>query len=245
MEVLRDGCWQASERDPGDAWSDVVAGQAVDGAARGPGAVLGGHRSWAVERRCRYRGWCVIRGWGQVVPPRWRDAPLELAPTSGRYLSFAEREEIAILAAQQAGVREIARRVGRSPSTISRELRRNGSTRSYGAPYRATTARWHSERRASRPKVSKLAANDTVRAYVQDRLAARLPGPAVSRFAGPDVRWIGRRHGRRADRRWAKSWTRSRSPTGCGSISPMMGPSGSLTRRSIRRLRPRPRCAPP
>ena len=53
-----------------------------------------------------------------------------LAPTvSGRYLSFAEREEIAILRAQGAGVREIARRLGRDPSTISRELRRNASTR--------------------------------------------------------------------------------------------------------------------
>jgi transposase len=63
-----------------------------------------------------------------------------------RYLSFCECEEIAILHAQQLGVREIARRVGRSPSTISRELRRNASTRSHSAPYRATTARWHAER---------------------------------------------------------------------------------------------------
>ena len=65
-----------------------------------------------------------------------------LAPASGRYLSFAEREEIAILRAQGAGVREIARRVSRSPSTISRELRRNAATRSGGLEYRATTAQW-------------------------------------------------------------------------------------------------------
>src|SRR5215216_5822213 len=52
--------------------------------------------------------------------------PLTLAPVSGRYLSFAEREQIAILHAQKLGVREIARRIGRAPSTISRELRRNG-----------------------------------------------------------------------------------------------------------------------
>jgi IS30 family transposase len=57
--------------------------------------------------------------------------PISLGPLSGRYLSFGEREEIAILRAQQHGVREIARRVGRSPSTISRELRRNASTRTY------------------------------------------------------------------------------------------------------------------
>jgi IS30 family transposase len=132
--------------------------------------------------------------------------PISLAPLSRRYLSFAEREEIAILHAQQVGVRGIARRLGRSPSTISRELRRNASTRSHSLAYRATTAQWHAERRASRPKVSKLAANEALRTYVQGRLAgaiARPDGPA----AGPEVRWIGRRHGRRKDRRWAQSWS--------------------------------------
>ena len=53
-----------------------------------------------------------------------------LSPTvSGCYLSFSEREDIAIWGAQGLGVREIARRLGRSPSTISREVRRNASTR--------------------------------------------------------------------------------------------------------------------
>src|SRR5687767_5318578 len=47
-----------------------------------------------------------------------------MAPLSGRYLSFAEREEIALLRARGNGVREVARRLGRAPSSISRELRR-------------------------------------------------------------------------------------------------------------------------
>ena len=151
-------------------------------------------------------------GVSQAVGSRWfRQAggmpPISLAPVSERYLSFSEREEIAILRAQRVGVREIARRLGRSASTISRELRRNASTRSNAVVYRATTAQWHAERRASRPKVSKLAANDVLRAYVQERLAgaiARLNGELVP---GPEVRFIGRRHGRRQDRRWAKSWS--------------------------------------
>lgn len=50
---------------------------------------------------------------------------------SGRYLSSGERENIALWRAQGAGVREIARRPKRAPSTISRELRRNASTRTY------------------------------------------------------------------------------------------------------------------
>ena len=132
---------------------------------------------------------------------------LTLAPVSGRYLSFPEREEIAILHGQKLGVRDIARRIGRSPSTVSRELRRNASTRTNEAAYRATTAQWHAERRASRPKVSKLAANDRLRHYVQDRLAGTIARPDGELVPGPDVRFIGRRHGRRADRRWGRSWS--------------------------------------
>src|ERR671932_146811 len=114
-------------------------------------------------------------GVASAVGTRWfREAggmpSLTLAPMSGRYLSFAEREEMAILHAQQLGVREIARRIGRAPSTVSRELRRNASTRSHSVTYRATTAQWHSERRASRPKVAKLAVDAALRAYVQHRL---------------------------------------------------------------------------
>ena len=154
----------------------------------------------------------VATGVSQAVGSRWfRQAggmpPISLAPLSGRYLSFPEREEIAILHAQQHGVHEIARRVGRSPSTISRELRRNASTRSHAVAYRATTAQWHAERRASRPKVSKLAAHGALREYVQDRLAGVIARPDGELVPGPDARWIGRRYGRRQDRRWARSWS--------------------------------------
>ena len=154
----------------------------------------------------------VKAGVSSAVGARWfREAggmpSLTLAPVSGRYLSFAEREEIAILHAQKVGVREIARRLGRAGSTISRELRRNAATRSNELAYRATTAQWHAERRASRPKVSKLAANDQLREYVQDRLAGAIARTDGELVRGPEVQFIGRRHGRRADRRWAKSWS--------------------------------------
>jgi IS30 family transposase len=96
---------------------------------------------------------------------------LSLVEPSGRYLSFVEREEIAILFAQRVGVREIARRIGRDPSTISRELRRNASTRCGRWDYRASTAQWHAERRLARPKLSKLAANERLREHVQDKLS--------------------------------------------------------------------------
>src|SRR6266699_2043743 len=154
----------------------------------------------------------AVAGVSPAVGSRWfRDGggmpPISLVPLSGRYLSFAEREEIAILHAQRVGVREIARRLSRSASTVSRELRRNASTRSHTLVYRARTAQWHAERRAGRPKVSKLAANEALREYVQERLAGAIAKPAGEPVPGPDVRWVGRRHGRRRDRRWAKAWS--------------------------------------
>ena len=155
----------------------------------------------------------VSAGVSPAVGVRWfRDsggmAPLCcLAPLWGRYLSFAEREEIALLGARGCGVRQIARRLGRSPSTISRELRRNAATRGGRLEYRATTAQWHADRRARRPKTTKLAANDALRNYVQDRLAGVISAADGTPVLGPEVRWIGRRHGRRKDRRWAAAWS--------------------------------------
>ena len=83
------------------------------------------------RREDRQRFWqAIAAGWSsedaaaaagvsQAVGSRWfRDGggmpPISLAPLSGRYLSFVEREEIAILHAQRVGVREIARQLGRS-----------------------------------------------------------------------------------------------------------------------------------
>jgi IS30 family transposase len=125
----------------------------------------------------------------------------------GRYLSFGEREDIALLRARGIGVREIARRVGRSPSTISRELRRNAVTRGGVLEYRASVAQWKAELAARRPKVAKLVENDRLREYVSDRLSGVITHPDGTPVPGPQVRWIGRRHGRRQDRRWARAWS--------------------------------------
>jgi len=128
-------------------------------------------------------------------------------PFSDRYLSFAEREEIALLRAQGYAMREIARQLGRAASTISRELRRNAATRSGGLEYRATTAQWHAERAARRPKSAKLARNAALRTYVEERLAGGVIASSGVPVAGPAVSWKGRRHGPRKDRRWANAWS--------------------------------------
>ena len=128
-------------------------------------------------------------------------------PTSERYLSFSEREEIALLRAGRLGVREVARRLGRAPSTISRELRRNAATRAGALDYRATTAQWHAERAARRPKVAKLVTKPALRSYVQERLVGLVTAPCGAAVAGPSVPWKERRHGRRQHRRWGRAWS--------------------------------------
>ena len=73
--------------------------------------------------------------------------------------------------------------------------------------YRAVVAQWHRDRRAQRPKTAKLAANDRLREYVQDRLAGAVVDADGRPIPGPNVPWKGRRHGRRADRRWGTAWS--------------------------------------
>jgi transposase, IS30 family len=88
-------------------------------------------------------------------------------PDSGRYLSVAEREEIAVGLAAGESLRAIAVRLGRAPSTISREVRRNSRGR---RAYRALAAQGQAQYRAARPKTAKLAGNDGLRELVAARL---------------------------------------------------------------------------
>ena len=133
---------------------------------------------------------------------------IELAEPGGRYLSFAEREEISILRAQDLGVREIARRLERDPSTISRELRRNAATRGSKLEYRASVAQWKAELMARRPKPAKLATNPLLRDYVQERLSGEVRRPDGTIVTGPEVpQWKGRSKPRRQDRRWSTAWS--------------------------------------
>src|SRR5437764_3147212 len=194
---------------------------ALDRAAAA-GTRWGGHPP-AGRREHRVRFWtAIVRGASSeraaveagVLPSigvRWFRKgggmpPLDLAPVSGRYLSFTEREEIAVLLAGGWGVREIARRLGRAPSTISRELQRNAAIGRGRVEYRASTAQRHAERRARRPKPAKLAVNAELRAYVQDRLSGTVQRPDGS-VAGPGIAWHGGRQGPRTDRRWVPCWS--------------------------------------
>jgi IS30 family transposase len=135
-------------------------------------------------------------------------SPYSWARPGGRYLSFAEREEIALLRVQGEGVRQIARALGRSPSTISRELRRNAATRGGKLDYRASVAQWKAELFARRPKTAKLVENKQLRDYVQQRLAGRITDAKGRVAAGPATRtWTGRNKPHRSDRQWVQAWS--------------------------------------
>jgi IS30 family transposase len=132
-------------------WAAMARGEFITDAAAEAGTY-----------RMKGARWLAISG--GVRPRRGRNL-------KGRCLTFAEREEIALGRAGGQSMRAIAARLGRSPSTISRELARNAGCR--GQAYRARTAHALAYERAGRPKPSKLAVNLALRRKVQDDLQLR------------------------------------------------------------------------
>ena len=151
-------------------------------------------------------------GVSSAVGTRWfrhrGGMPIDLSPATGRYLSFSEREEIALMRAQGEGVRSIARQLDRAPSTISRELCRNAATRCGKLEYRASVAQWKAELVAQRPKTAKLVANERLRDYVQERLSGQVCRPDGTPVRGPATEpWKGRNKPHRGDRPWVTAWS--------------------------------------
>jgi transposase, IS30 family len=98
---------------------------------------------------------------------------------SDRYLSEDERVRIADLRKAGAGVRVIAERLCRSPSTISRELRRNRDPGS--GQYRPFTAHKLAAQRRARSRTGKIARDDVLRQFVAGRLEKRWSPEQISR----------------------------------------------------------------
>jgi IS30 family transposase len=138
-------------------WELVRAGMSPREAALALGARRGGER------------WFAAAGGVKANGP---------GPVSGRFLSLADREEIAVGLARGESYREIGARLcpPRPASTISREVTRNGPRERY----RALRAQALAERRARRPKTAKLAGNDVLRARVQAKLEQRWSPEQVS-----------------------------------------------------------------
>jgi transposase, IS30 family len=131
-------------------WGALARGETVTDAAKEVGT-------------CREKGGRWIAACGGIRPRRGRHL-------KGRCLTFAEREEIVLLRASGESIRAVARRLGRSPSTISRELRRNADRR---GEYRPSRAHALALQRAGRPKPAKLAVNLALRQIVEEDLQRR------------------------------------------------------------------------
>jgi IS30 family transposase len=131
-------------------WAELQRGEFISDAAVAAGTYRKQGTRWVIAN-------------GGVRPRRGRGL-------KGRCLSFAEREEIALGRAGGESIRAIAARLGRSPSTISRELSRNGTN---AGQYRASSAHALAYHRASRPKTAKLAVNLALRTKVEHDLSKR------------------------------------------------------------------------
>lgn len=141
------------------------------GKAAGPAGVEVGLGGGTGER------W--FRQAGGVIPAYVLQQP------SSRYLSLLEREEIFAGVERGESIRAIARRLGRQPSTVLRELRRNmqhmyrtrwrlagkaGRPRVQPFDYRPSLAQKRAEQLAARPKLAKLARHERLRELVQTKL---------------------------------------------------------------------------
>lgn len=133
---------------------------------------------------------CRILGINRRTGKRWRHganptgdrkgappAMQRTAPSSGlrsRYLREADRIHIADRLREKASVRQIAAELGRSPSTISREIRRNGALwRGTDWTYRPYAAQRRADLRRPRPKTGKIGQNPVLRDFIQGHLAKR------------------------------------------------------------------------
>ncbi|WP_410093354.1 IS30 family transposase [Streptomyces sp. ME109] len=131
---------------------------------------------------------CRIVGVNRRTGKRWRNGyhsptfgkprpPITAGPPAtgpSRYLREADRIHIADRLREKASIRQIAAELGRSPSTISREIRRNGALwRGKDWVYRPHAAHRRAEERRPRPKTGKIGQNSELREFIQHHLSLR------------------------------------------------------------------------
>ena len=160
IEEVVDG--QASGMDEGDDGqvADEVAGQAV-ASARCRASVLAADREGLSSEDAAQAVGVSSGGWQPMVSRAWWHADVHARRRSRAgtcALRSARRSRCCVLRARAFA--RSRRRLDRSPSTISRELRRNAATRGGKLEYRASVAQWKAELVARRPKTAKLAANE-------------------------------------------------------------------------------------
>ncbi|MDX1555901.1 MAG: IS30 family transposase [Xanthomonadales bacterium] len=140
--------WGLTGQQKAELWERWRHGESVNEIAR------------ALDKRASSVFDALRRQGGIYRPPRKRSA---------RYLTLGEREEISRGIAAGVSIRQIAGQLGRAPSTVSREIVRNGGR----AGYRASMADKAAWQRALRPKPCKLAQHPRLRSIVAAKLRLR------------------------------------------------------------------------
>lgn len=156
------------------------AGMTVAEAAREAGVHVRTGRDWArgiVKTRNRRFTFDGVLVWS--TPGRPKPPPPEQRVISSRYLSVDERIEVADLHRAGLSMRQIGRRLHRSASTISRELRRN--THPDSGEYRPWAAHRRSVIRRARPKMGKIAQHHALRLFIEQGLRRRWSPEQISR----------------------------------------------------------------
>jgi transposase, IS30 family len=120
-------------------------------------------------------GWHSPPDGRKPVPPVTAEAP---ASGPSRYLREDDRIQIADRLREGASVRQIAAELGRSPSTVSREIRRNRHP--VNSQYRPHAAQRRADRRRPRPKSAKIAQNPELRDFIQQHLNLRWSPEQIS-----------------------------------------------------------------
>ena len=151
-------------------WAKIRAGESIEDAARAAGISITSARR-------------LFRKAGGIMPP--------ISTSQGRYLSLDEREYLHELFTQRKGVREIARTLGRAPSTISKELKRGKIThgRASRPQYSPARGQTHAEQARRGPRRRKLVEHTPLREYVQQALLDRLSPEQIAgrlRIDSPD-----------------------------------------------------------
>ncbi|MGG8408054.1 IS30 family transposase [Streptomyces sp. 12297] len=117
------------------------------------------------------REWRNGRPEGRAKRPVAPAHIVRVPPGASRFLSESERLHIADRVREKATVRAIASELGRSPSTVSREIRRNRTVLPNGRwYYRPHAAQRRADARRPRPKAGKIGTTPELREFIQDRL---------------------------------------------------------------------------
>jgi IS30 family transposase len=139
---------------------------------------------WRYGRKVRNSAGALV-----IYPPMKIE---EARPRSPRYLSEQERIQIADLLGAETSLRGIAEQLGRAPSTISREIRRNRADDGRYRPHHAERA---ARLRAARPRTRRIACDEVLAETVQRLLAKRWSPEQVAQelrelFTGQPSRWL-------------------------------------------------------